>query len=729
MKTVLITGANSGIGKALTIKYALEGYRVILACRNLPTANKTIEEIRKNQPAAHLACVDVDLGSFASVSRCVATLNKKHIRIDGLLLNAGIHIPYKNILTQDHCELQYQTNFLSGLLLTLLILTSESGRSLTQLVYTGSNAHKIGTLPFPSLFGFWYLYAVSKLDGTAAFFLLQKLVPTLDILIISPGGVQSNIHRYKLPILKVISKFIGKKTTAQATADYFYKIYNSKSRNEKYWYLGKSARPHTLCLDKEYQIGVWNRALAVFAPYLPSNNFLPLQQIRNFVGNFCAISYKTSFPRSPSDICNIVIKARSLGHKVHVVGKTHSYNDVFFCNQHIISLDNFKKLSLDPIRQRLNCGAGVTINEIAAYLDKKGFTLPFAGSFGGQTMVGAFSTSTHGFSKHGGVLGELVYQVTIVDGLGNIKIITDERELSAFRCSLGALGIIIEFELEVHKKDLAQYHVRSLDKKQLYTSINKLVATHDHIRFAINPFNKESVMVMTIDHFLAKKHSIAKVTMSQFFYLSDRTFHSLVLAFFRQLVQFRVVKKIIQIGLYFGSIEYSFPVFFSSNLFLKNGVVTRHVLLSQLLHESYNDPNCFNMSLAIAPEDWSRFDHHFNRLLSQFNSLGQVNYSSRFLGKSEKVLLATNFQKDVLVIDIQVSKKKSASLEFLKQLEKVATKDFKARIHWGKVFFAEYEAIKNLWPQKNFILFQRIKKKYDPYEIFSNPYSKRVLNI
>ncbi|KXK08875.1 MAG: putative oxidoreductase YciK [Microgenomates bacterium OLB22] len=214
MKTVLITGANSGIGKALVIKYVQEGYQVILACRDDDKARDVIHEVREIHSGARVVSVCLDLSSFESVSNCIMQLEKIGIKPQVLILNAGIHMPYRVILTKDKQELQYQTNFLSALLVTLRMLTQPCGQNIEQIVYVSSQAHHVARFPIPTLVGFWYRYALSKFDATAAFLMLAKRYPRLDVRILSPGGVLSNVHRNKPWILQLMNRYIGKKKSA-----------------------------------------------------------------------------------------------------------------------------------------------------------------------------------------------------------------------------------------------------------------------------------------------------------------------------------------------------------------------------------------------------------------------------------------------------------------------------------------------------------------------------------
>ncbi len=76
-KIVIITGANSGIGKAATIKFASEGYTVIMACRNLEKSKKVQQGIIELTENNHVYLLELDISSFKSIEDfCVEF--KKH---------------------------------------------------------------------------------------------------------------------------------------------------------------------------------------------------------------------------------------------------------------------------------------------------------------------------------------------------------------------------------------------------------------------------------------------------------------------------------------------------------------------------------------------------------------------------------------------------------------------------------------------------------------------------
>jgi retinol dehydrogenase-12 len=88
-KCVIITGANTGIGKETAIDLAARGARVILACRNVEKANQAASEIRAKTGNGNVVVESLDLSSFESIRQFSSKINAQEERIDILINNAG----------------------------------------------------------------------------------------------------------------------------------------------------------------------------------------------------------------------------------------------------------------------------------------------------------------------------------------------------------------------------------------------------------------------------------------------------------------------------------------------------------------------------------------------------------------------------------------------------------------------------------------------------------------
>ena len=98
-RTVIVTGANSGIGKETAVALASQGDRVVIACRNPDRSAAALAEIRERSGGS-VESVPLDLASFASVRAAAASITDRFDRVDVLVNNAGLVLS-KRAVTED----------------------------------------------------------------------------------------------------------------------------------------------------------------------------------------------------------------------------------------------------------------------------------------------------------------------------------------------------------------------------------------------------------------------------------------------------------------------------------------------------------------------------------------------------------------------------------------------------------------------------------------------------
>lgn len=166
-KTIVITGANSGIGLETSRELARGGATVVMACRDLARAKAARADIANSVPGAKLALVPLDLASLASVRACADTLVAQWPRIDVLINNAGL-FPFKRQLTEDGFEMQFGVNHLAHFALTGHLLDRLTSTPGSRVHSTSSSAAFGGKINFDDLMGEknysrWTAYGQSKL--------------------------------------------------------------------------------------------------------------------------------------------------------------------------------------------------------------------------------------------------------------------------------------------------------------------------------------------------------------------------------------------------------------------------------------------------------------------------------------------------------------------------------------------------------------------------------------
>ncbi|THD25488.1 Retinol dehydrogenase 12 [Fasciola hepatica] len=219
-KIIIVTGANTGHGLALTTDLARRGGHVIMACRSVDRANTSRDmliaqygtEAAATKPTATASCFrpihpdqleveQVDLSSFSSVRDFVQRIQKKYIQIHYLFNNAGIVCDYA--ISEDGHEMTMAVNHLAHVLLTVLLLPLLHAGAPSRIVFIGSRSQYMGRLVKPDLimprsrYGPYAAYCQSKLaTGMFAKELGMRLRDTgILACYVDPGPIDTEIVR------------------------------------------------------------------------------------------------------------------------------------------------------------------------------------------------------------------------------------------------------------------------------------------------------------------------------------------------------------------------------------------------------------------------------------------------------------------------------------------------------------------------------------------------------
>jgi len=147
----LITGANSGIGKAAALKYAQAGAKLILACRDEVRGKKALEEIHGNLGDVPVELMLVDLSSMSSIIHFTRQFNNQFSHLNVLVHNAANfdHSLTKATLTEDGFETIFATNFLGPFLMTHTLMPALKNAENARVITIGSKG--LNYYPFTDL--------------------------------------------------------------------------------------------------------------------------------------------------------------------------------------------------------------------------------------------------------------------------------------------------------------------------------------------------------------------------------------------------------------------------------------------------------------------------------------------------------------------------------------------------------------------------------------------------
>ncbi|WP_235900367.1 SDR family NAD(P)-dependent oxidoreductase [Lolliginicoccus suaedae] len=136
-KTVLVTGAGSGIGAECARQLAMLGARVLLGVRTPSKGTETASWIRGSVPGADVDIVDIDVADLSSVRRAARHVLSVEPRLDVVIHNAGV-LPKERELTTDGHEVTLATHVLGPLLLSELLRPALRASGTSRVVFVSS---------------------------------------------------------------------------------------------------------------------------------------------------------------------------------------------------------------------------------------------------------------------------------------------------------------------------------------------------------------------------------------------------------------------------------------------------------------------------------------------------------------------------------------------------------------------------------------------------------------
>ncbi|OLO39213.1 short-chain dehydrogenase [Alkalihalophilus pseudofirmus] len=142
-KVVIITGANSGIGKAAAFKFAKQGFTVIMACRNMEISRWVQGEIIKATQNHRVNLLKLDVSSFESVRQFCLEFKKQYEKLDILIHNAAYaNHGEKYRLSADQIELTFATNTFGPFLMSHLLFDWLKKSDDPRILHASSNIVK-----------------------------------------------------------------------------------------------------------------------------------------------------------------------------------------------------------------------------------------------------------------------------------------------------------------------------------------------------------------------------------------------------------------------------------------------------------------------------------------------------------------------------------------------------------------------------------------------------------
>ncbi|TFF95380.1 MAG: SDR family oxidoreductase [Promethearchaeota archaeon] len=267
-KNVMITGANSGIGKQTGIDLAKMGATIIMIARNKERAFAALEEIKEASKSEKIDLFIADLSDQDSIRSMVKNFKKNYKKLDVLINNAGIMLT-KRRSTKEGYEMTLATNHLGHFLLTSLLLQTLIKSAPARIINVSSVAHKFGNLDFDDLqleenFNGLLAYGNSKLANIMFTYALARHLEGTGVTVnaLHPGTVKTNFgkrneSRWSRLFFKFLHLFFSDVKKGAKTSVYLASSPEIEEISGKYFVKSKLKKSSRASYDEEVQEKLW----------------------------------------------------------------------------------------------------------------------------------------------------------------------------------------------------------------------------------------------------------------------------------------------------------------------------------------------------------------------------------------------------------------------------------------------------------------------------------------
>lgn len=278
-KTVVITGANTGIGKETACELARRGGRIIMGCRDMEKCEAAAREIRGKTLNKHVYARHIDLASIKSIKAFVAKIKDEEEHVDVLINNAGV-MRCPAWKTEDGFEMQFGVNYLGHFLLTNLLLDKLKDSAPSRIINLASVAHVSGEVDFDDLnwdrrkFDTRKAYSQSKL---ALVLFTRELAKRLEgtgvtVNALHPGvvatdlGRHTGLHQSQLSstVLSPLFYLLVKSPTLGAQSSVYLAVATElEGISGRYFDVMTEKDPAPQALDEKTSERLWNDSIAL----------------------------------------------------------------------------------------------------------------------------------------------------------------------------------------------------------------------------------------------------------------------------------------------------------------------------------------------------------------------------------------------------------------------------------------------------------------------------------
>ena len=269
-KTVVISGATNGIGKAAAIELAKENPKMLFTYRNQELADNLLAEIKDLSTNAEVHAVHCDFSSQDSIRKCATKIIDLCTNIDVLINNAGVvNTSYQE--TGDGIENTFAVNHLGYFLFTNLLINKMKGEEETRIISVSSAAHSFvkemqwEDINFKNNFRQGLrVYGQSKLANLlfTRYLAIKLSTDNISVNAIHPGGVNTSLGSqnkawYSKPLRLILRPFFRSPLKGAESIIYLAAKQNDGVTGE-YFFDSKIAKSSTYSKNLEEAHKLWS---------------------------------------------------------------------------------------------------------------------------------------------------------------------------------------------------------------------------------------------------------------------------------------------------------------------------------------------------------------------------------------------------------------------------------------------------------------------------------------
>ena len=212
----MVTGANSGIGKATARALAQMGATVVMVCRDRARGEAARREIITTSKNTAVDLLQADLSSQQSIRQLVEHFQQRYTHLHVLINNAGAAFPRRQE-SVDGVEMTLAVNYLAPFLLTHLLLDVLKASAPARIVNISSNSHEAGYIKLENLqsknpYGSMKVYGQAKLALVLFTYELARRLEGTGVTVncLHPGFVATHFGQSDIgPAFRLLVKVIG----------------------------------------------------------------------------------------------------------------------------------------------------------------------------------------------------------------------------------------------------------------------------------------------------------------------------------------------------------------------------------------------------------------------------------------------------------------------------------------------------------------------------------------